>query len=854
VIQRFTLPNGLSLLLKEDHRRPVVFSGLWVRVGALYEPPHLRGWSHGLEHNFFKGTTRRSGARIAAEIDAAGAVLEAGTGYDSTIYYAVTPAKSFFRVLDIQADIITSSTFDPRALDREREVLLQESRMYEDQPSGYGFAWNRLLRLMFRRHPYRNSISGPDKNLRHTPYADIMAFKEKFYVAANMLYVAVGDFSTRQLKQRLEKLFHSLPPGPAPRVEFPREPEQKALRWEAMPGNVHQGYLKVGFRTPGEPDPQLYALQMLFKILVGGPGSRLVRRLRDREGLVSQVSFLEEYHGELGVVVLDLVFPPENGEKVLRALFAELTRLRREPVTTKELEKIRRSVNIQLIRTLETVEGEGGLLGTYELLGDYNFLLQRLNAYATLTSEDLLETARRFLSPEKAALHFLHPREHMLTLTRDKVRKLAHGTTPKISRRRSRTKADTGRKLILENGLKVVVQPWDDVPLLACGLFADFGQRRETVRNSGLAHMLQRLWTKGSRNYGEYEIIRAMESLGSELYSFATRDISGLHLVSGSGEFFHSWRYLKDLIRNPSFSPERLEQEKKLVLKQLRERDDHPEEVASRNLFRAFFGSRGYGLPLRGLPASVVRFSSRQLQDNYRRQFTPEHLVFSLVGNYPKVLLEEEILPFLASLPPGSGSAAKAPAYPRIRGIKKVVEFSPVRQSVIYVGLPGVSWLHRDRLPLAVLESVLSAMGGGLFQELRERRGLSYYTGFFQANFRDAGLLAAYAGVAVGREEEALETVFRELQRLRTRGVTRTEVDRAKAQRLGAWAMDSQRRLERASLFARLELKGISFKRYADFPRIMERITREEVNRVAARYLNAENCVVSIVKPAGKGA
>jgi hypothetical protein len=192
-IQVRVLSNGLRVLVREDHTTPVVALNFWVRVGSNNETGELQGWSHGIEHMLFKGTGKRPAGAIANEIKNAGGELNAGTGYETTNYYIVVPKEEMATALDIHADVLMNSTFDPGELENERQVLIEENQMYRDRPSGYGITWEELFRLGFTTHRYRDPIGGPDLNLKDTPRDAILGHLRRYYVPDNVIYVIVGD-------------------------------------------------------------------------------------------------------------------------------------------------------------------------------------------------------------------------------------------------------------------------------------------------------------------------------------------------------------------------------------------------------------------------------------------------------------------------------------------------------------------------------------------------------------------------------------------------------------------------------------------------------------------------------------
>jgi len=840
----------MRVLFKEDHKAPVAISSVWVGAGALYEWPEVRGWSHGIEHNLFKGTARRGPGDISREIKAAGGTLNAGTGYSMTMYYITLPSDKYDVALDIHADVIKNSTFNASEFERERNVLIQENQMYRDQPQGFGFTWERLLRLMYLNHPLRYPLGGADDNLRQTTRAEVLKYFRKFYVPANMVYVVVGDLDYDTWRPRIEKAFGDMPAKPSPRLNLPVEPVQRRLRYKAYSGSFNKGYLKIGFKGPGELHPDNHALDILIRILTSGNGSRLVKLLRDQRKLVSGIGGMSEDCSNTQALVLDLVLDPKNLQTVLKLLFQEIDRLCREPVEARELARLRRAAESNLVTAMETVEGQANLLGRNELLGDYHSFYYSLDTLRNLTTADLLRVAREYLTPDKISVLYHHPKQATAPSI-EQVRAIAQKATdrPRKLKPSRKAPAEANERFRLSNGMPVITQHVPQLPLISTGVFAGFGQRLATPTSNPLPHFLQRLWSSGSRRFSEEEIIRSMEDIAGELLTFSSQDVTGCYLLTESRDLPRGLDILGDIVKHPLFSEDILKREQQLSMQQLRQLPDNPRLLAQRNLMQILLGNRGYGLFPLGDEKGIDRISRRSLQSAYRKHFTPDNMLVGVVGDFNRDTIKSELEEAFGSHATGRSFQVKPVTYPQLKGVHRKEINLPVNQSVVLLGFPGVISTDDNQLTLALLSTILSGMGNRLFNNLREKRALCYYTGIARSSFRDAGTVTAWVGTEVGREEEALQALLDELQLVRQKGVTQQELHRARSELAGQLALDMQRNADRLMLFARLEMRG---KRFTDWRQLIDRVNRislDQVNRVARRYLDLNNHAISIVRP-----
>ena len=215
----FRLDNGLEVVLEENHVAPVVAFQAWVKIGSADEPPELAGIAHVFEHMLFKGTKRRGVGQIAREVEGSGGEINAWTSHDETVYHLVLASRFFDAGLDILADTLQNSSFDPAEFDRERHVVLEEIKQGLDDPERQ--AGQGLFRAAFDQHPYGRPIIGTEATVGRLRREDLVAFFSKCYVASNVTLVVVGDFDADSARQKITQAFSALAagvpgPGPAP--------------------------------------------------------------------------------------------------------------------------------------------------------------------------------------------------------------------------------------------------------------------------------------------------------------------------------------------------------------------------------------------------------------------------------------------------------------------------------------------------------------------------------------------------------------------------------------------------------------------------------------------------------------
>ncbi|PID79193.1 hypothetical protein CSB20_11320, partial [bacterium DOLZORAL124_64_63] len=371
------LPNGMKVIIKEDHRVPVAVCNVWVKVGSNREPQKLRGWSHGIEHMLFKGTARRDEGDFAREVACAGGTTNAGTGYETTNYHITVPAAQLPVAVDILADALFHSSFEPGSLDAERQVLVHENHMYDDIPFGFGVTWRWGLELAFDRSPYANPIGGRDENLLERDREEILAFWRSAYRPDNMTCVLCGDLDPREAFALVTEKFGGLEnpaaesdPAvsivPAPLKEEPH----KACRLRLEHGDIQRAYAKLIFRGPGEQDGLSAVLSVVRRVLNDGRSCRLHRVVREQLKLVDDHTVMTETGPREGIIIIDLETDAARLAAALHAVGKILNDLGREGATTEEMERARVRVRRAWLMGEETVQGQASTLGHNDAMGD----------------------------------------------------------------------------------------------------------------------------------------------------------------------------------------------------------------------------------------------------------------------------------------------------------------------------------------------------------------------------------------------------------------------------------------------------------------------------------------------------
>ena len=401
-----TLPNGLTVVVREDHSADVVAIVTYVNAGYFDEPDNWIGIAHVLEHMYFKGTPTRGPGEIAQQTKAAGGYLNASTIYDHTLYYTVVPGSSFIEGLDLQSDALINSMIDQSELSKELEVIIQEAKRKLDNPAAV--AREGVYELMFDQHRIRRWRIGTEEGLRKLTHDDVLGFFHGWYRGSSIVLVIAGAVETERAFEAVNERYGKLRSGMVARDRGPMEPERTEFRFREMSGDVAKTRIEMGWRTQPTLHDDTPALDLLAVVLGQGRASRLYRNVRDT-GLVSGVSAHNYTPTELGVFGVSAESEPADAVSAMRAIFQTVGELAASGVGNDEVARAKSIAEARMLRSLETMEGQANFIAEWQSAGDWRLGLQYLERMLDVTVDDLQRVAQRYLTPERAAIVAYRP-------------------------------------------------------------------------------------------------------------------------------------------------------------------------------------------------------------------------------------------------------------------------------------------------------------------------------------------------------------------------------------------------------------------------------------------------------------
>jgi zinc protease len=855
--ESFTLPNGMHVIVREDHFAPVVALQAWVKVGAADEHEEEAGVAHVHEHMLFKGTQRRGVGQIAAEVESSGGLINAFTTPDHTVYHLVLAGRFFSTGLDILADALRNSTFDAEELARELKVVLEEWKRSEDMPVSR--AYTELFKRAFHVHPYGRPVIGWRQTIEALDRPRVLDFFHRWYQPNNVVLVVVGDVSLDVVRERVLACFGDWEPATLPPRLRPTEPPQRAIHVSSLPMRVQEHHLLLGFRIPAARDPDAVPLDLLAYVLAGGESTRLVTLLEAQKELANSISAFAYTPQDPGVFVVVASLERKKIAAATDALMGALVRTRSELVSRAELARARSNLESEFIYRKETMQGHARLLGYSQcVFEDPNYESRYLNELATATREDIQRVAATYFRPENMIGVLVGPDAERLTPSADRLAAawddaaaptpVTRGPVPTSpGRPRARLRSNIQTRT-LDNGVRLIVKQHHAAPLVAIRAATLGGLLLETQETNGINNYVAGLMTRGTRHHSRESLGRAVESLAASLEGFSGRNSFGVRGQFMSRHLEEGTEIFLEVLRYPAFAPEEVEKRRRELVVALAHRDDDPAQRAIELFYSMHFPDHPYGMTLLGHRKSLTSFTPKQLHQYYRRLLVPERLVVSAVGDLEPHWMLDRLERALSDLPSPRSLPRPLPMPPPAR-TRRVHRTLDRQQTHFVLGVRGGRVTDSDRPVLKMLEAILSRQGGRLFLELRDRQGLAYSVHAFASEGVDPGVFGVYFACAPEVVQKAIDGVLAELVRLCDEPVSQTELEEARKYLLGSYEISLQTNTAQGDELAFNELYGLGIDGGDRYREAIGKVTPGAVQAAARGYFTLNAYTLAIVGP-----
>ena len=858
---RSILPNGLTVLVREDHGAPVAAIVTWVNAGYFDESDADVGISHVLEHMYFKGTPTRGVGEIARETKASGGYLNAHTIYDHTSYETVLPSSGFLRGLEIQADAYANSQIDSTELARELEVIIQETKRKLDSPPAV--AMESLYALLHDQHRFRRWRIGQEDELRALTRDRMLGFYRNHYRPRNTILVVVGDVQTDEALSHIARLYGSLPDEAVRRDAGPVETSPPGFRFRELAGDVTQAQVAFGWRTPGPDHPDTPALDLAAAVLSDGRGSRLYRGVREKE-LASQVLAMNYTPRETGVFAIRAEGSPERAVEAARAIWANLRALREAPPSAFEIERVQRLFEARWLRRQETMEGQADFLAEWEGLGGWEKSAQYFNEVMSLDAPAIHRAMVRHLDPDQASLLIYRPRAtpvfeesaaevrarlddssagHVVTSTSEPVRHTPSPQSPRVSLEQRVGAVSVFRA---PSGLPILVRRRPGTPIVHLGLYAAGGAASEPAPLAGVGTVMMRASVKGTTSRSAEDIAGESEMLGGSIGTSVSSDGGGWTFSVPVSRYRDAINLLQDVVQHPRFDAQAVHTERTIALTQLAQLRDDMVRYPVRLATDLAFAGHPYGRALMGTEETLQAVAADNVRSWHERSILSSAAVGAVVGDGNEEELAQVFADAFVEIQPRGLTPLGAPSWPT--EVSQRVEYRDKAQSAMAIAFPGPVRRDPSRFAVTLLAGIASGLGGRFFEELREKRSLAYTVQAWATERVSAGMFSAYIATDPAREDEARAALLAECAKLRDEPVSEEELVRAARYAIGSHAIALQSGAVVLGEMLDAWLFGEGLSELAEFEARVSAVTADDIQNFARTAFNPERRVEGIVR------
>ena len=406
------------------------------------------------------------------------------------------------------------------------------------------------------------------------------------------------------------------------------------------------------------------------------------------------------------------------------------------------------------------------------------------------------------------------------------------------------------QKTILDNGIRIVSENFPYVRSISIGIWANVGSRDESQELNGISHFLEHMVFKGTSRRNVREIAQSLESLGGYLNAFTTKEQTCFYARVLDSHLAQAMDVLSDLLLNPTFKREELEKERLVVIEELRNAEDDPEDIIHDYFEKAIFPAHSLGNPIIGTEPNLLRFQRADLRGHLDVNYLPSRIVVSAAGRVDHQNLVKLCRKYFDRLALRNASARRSPM-PVKRGKPGLTEYPrPIKQAHVCLGTIGYSVKHRDRYPLVVLNALLGeGMSSRLYQVIREKYGYAYSVYSYVNLLSDTGLFGGYLGADKKNLPSAIDLFHNELHKLRTKPVSAAELRRTKAQIKGSMMLGLENMSSRMMRLGGSELYFESYQSVDSIMKKVDAVTAESIQRVAHDLLDSSTFSTVIIRP-----
>jgi zinc protease len=787
----FVLDNGLTVIVHEDRKTPIVALNLWYHVGSKNEKPGKTGFAHLFEHLMFGGSEHLPGSYIESMERIGATDLNGTTSEDRTNYFENVPSSALDYALFAESDRMGYfyNTISQEILDLQRGVVQNEKRQGDNQP--YAVVEDLVVGSTYpAEHPYAHTVIGSMEDLDSATVEDVRNWFKTYYTPSNAVLVLAGDINAAEAYDKAKRYFSEIAPGPPVSHQRAWVAKMRGEHRETVQDRVPQSRIYKVWNTPGYGTESADYLRFTASMLSSGKNSRLYKRLVYDEQIATQVSaYLDEREVGSQFVVVATARQDADLRKVEKAINEEMDRFLQDGPTERELTRVKAQAYAGFVRGVERIGGFGGksdILATNQTYsGSPHAYKQRLQRLEVAAAPNIRDAAREWLSdgvyvlevtPFSAAKQPVAP-----VVDRSELPEL--GTPHEL-------KLPVLQEAVLSNGLRILLAERHEIPVVNFWLDVNAGFAADQFVHAGTARLASSLLTGGTARRTALEISDELQMLGAQLTSGCNLDMSTVYISALKATLDDALDIFADAVLNPEFPEADFLRQKQLQLAAITNEKVTPLQMALRALPPILFGANhAYGVPLTGsgTEESVGHMTREDMVRFHNTWFKPNNSTLIIVGDTTLAEMQPKLEALFsgwtsATVPPKTLTAVPRPAKPTIY----LVDKPGAEHSVVIAGTLAPPPTVEDEIPLETMNNVFGGtFGARLNMNLREDKHWSYGAGSVLYGARAQRPFLAYASVQGDKTADSIAEILSELSgMLGAKPVTEEELDKTKQQQI----------------------------------------------------------------------
>jgi zinc protease len=788
--EKFTLSNGLTVLVHEDHKAPIVAVNTWYHVGSKNEKPGRTGFAHLFEHLMFGGSDNVKGRYLDAMEKVGATDLNGTTNEDRTNYFENVPVSALDYTLFLESDRMGHfyNSINKEVLDLQRGVVQNEKRQGENQP--YAVAEELIVKNTAPAgHPYSWTVIGAMEDLDAAALPDVQKWFKTYYTPSNAVLVIAGDIDLKTAKEKVTKYYGDIPPGP---------PISRPAAWIAKMTGEHRGWaqdrvpqamLLMTWNTPQWSTRESVLLDLVGQVLSDGKTSRFYKRMVYDDRVATQVQASQngrEINGQFQIYAF--AQPGAGLEKVEAGVREELARFLKDGPTDSELERVKVQYEASLVRGIERIGGFGGksdrLAQGTVFAGNPEHYKVALNWVRQASKADLQQVAREWLSDGVYVLEvqpFPDLKSDTAGADRAKLPATANPDDVKLPRFQRAT---------LSNGLKVMLAERHETPLVSLWMQVKAGSSADEPSKLGATKLLTAVLPGGTKSRDALQISDELQRLGATLDAYSSLDFTMVQLSALTAKLDASLDLYADVLLNPTFPESEFKREQAILLANIQQEQSEPIGMALRVFPPLLFGEgHAYSMPYsgNGRGDTVGKLSRTDLEKLYTTWVRPNNSILIVVGDTTLADLVPKLEKRLASWKPGAIPTKSIAHVERPkRPLVYLIDKPDAQQSVIIAGGIAPPINATQEIALGTLNEIWGGtFGSRLNMNLREDKHWSYGAQSVLLATVAQRPFVAFAPVETDKTKESLQEMRKEFQDVvGARPPTQEELDKAKQRKV----------------------------------------------------------------------